>query len=889
MKRILFNATQPEELRVAMVDGQKLYDLDIESSQRTQKKANIYKAIITRVEPSLEAAFVDYGAERHGFLPLKEISKEYFKAKPDSGKRYNIKELLSEGQEIVVQVEKEERGNKGAALTTFISLAGRYLVLMPNNPRAGGISRRIEGESRSNLKENLGQLTKPENMGLIARTAGIGKSQSELQYDLDYMLNLWADIEKAKTEKAAPFLIYQESNIIIRALRDYLRTDISEIIIDEENIYNEAYAFMKRVMPQHLHKVKLYKDNTPLFSRYQIEMQIETAFQREVTLPSGGALVIDHTEALISIDINSARATKGSDIEETALNTNLEAADEIARQLRLRDLGGLVVIDFIDMYPAKNQRSVENRMKEALKMDRARVQVGKISRFGLLEMSRQRLRPSLGESSQITCPRCNGQGTIRVIESLALSILRVLEEQAIKNNTAQLIVQTPVDTATFLLNEKRDIIDSMQQRHGVKIWLIPNESLVTPHYKIQRIRDDEQNNEQLSLNSYEMNKPIETELESNKVSQTEQEQPVVKSINLQQKSSPITFVKNLFSSIFGGSPEEEEVVAPVQTKEKRRSSHSSNKQSRTGNRNNQSKRSNNPRKKEQTNKKSEPRKSRQQKTDNSNKPSKNQRSRNQPAKNKAAKEKNQLNSTPASNEEKNSSASNYASNFAQNKKSQTADQVEPQQTQKVVENATSTPAEVTEEVKTTKPVSTTKKKVTKKKATTKKSTKKQPKKAENEKLSSEDVQLAESTEAAVEKTSDKEKTVKKKATRKKATTKKSVTKSSRKKSVSKATSEASESPEANKNASLDTSPEKSDKIKSASKNTTVSAEKVVQESTNNKEVTEQSSKEVEPKAVPKKRSRRRGRTEVSNTRIKTPPVHIGKMADKRDGRSKSSK
>jgi len=415
---MLVNATQPEELRVAMVDGQKLYDLDIEVPSREQKKSNIYKGKITRVEPSLEAAFVDYGAERHGFLPLKEISRAYFtEAAREQGGRVNIKDAVKEGIEVVVQVEKEERGQKGAALTTFISLAGRFLVLMPNNPRAGGVSRRIEGEDRSLIREALAALEIPEGMGVIVRTAGVGRSPEELQWDLDYLIKLWVSIEEAASQRPSPFLIYQESNVIIRALRDYLRSDINEVMIDDGEVYQRAQEFMSMVMPHNLSKLKRYDDPVPLFTRYQIESQIESAFQREVTLPSGGAIVIDHTEALLSIDINSARATKGADIEETALNTNLEAADEIARQLRIRDLGGLVVIDFIDMGPTKNQREVENRLREALKLDRARVQVGRISRFGLLEMSRQRLRPSLGESSQIVCPRCNGQGTIRGVES----------------------------------------------------------------------------------------------------------------------------------------------------------------------------------------------------------------------------------------------------------------------------------------------------------------------------------------------------------------------------------------------------------------------------------------------------------------------------------------
>ncbi len=491
MKRMLFNATQPEELRLAIVDGQKLVDLDIELAHREQKKANIYKGRITRIEPSLEAAFVDYGAERHGFLPLKEIAPAYFSQAVEPGVRINIKDVLREGQEVIIQVEKEERGNKGAALTTFISLAGRYLVLMPNNPRAGGVSRRIEGEERAEVREAMRQLDIPENMGLIVRTAGVGKSVEELQWDLDYLVHLWRAIEKAAEERSAPFLIYQEGNIIVRAIRDYLRKDISEILIDNPDIYQQARDFMAQVMPHNLHKVKLYQGDIPLFTRYQIESQIETAYQRVVTLPSGGAIVIDHTEALISIDINSARATKGSDIEETALNTNLEAAEEIARQLRLRDAGGLIVIDFIDMTPARHQREVEARLREALSQDRARVQVGRISRFGLLEMSRQRLRPSLGEHTQIVCPRCEGQGTIRSVESLALSILRLLEEGAMKEHTAQLVAQVPVEVATYLLNEKRAVIHEIETRHDTRILLVPNPNLETPHYRLERIRGNE--------------------------------------------------------------------------------------------------------------------------------------------------------------------------------------------------------------------------------------------------------------------------------------------------------------------------------------------------------------------------------------------------------------
>ncbi len=510
MKRMLFNATQPEELRVALVDGQKLYDLDIETTSRESKKANIYKGRITRIEPSLEAAFVDYGAERHGFLPLKEISRQYFKEGADLSGKVNIKDVLAEDTEVVIQVNKEERGNKGAALTTFISLAGRYLVLMPNNPRAGGVSRRIEGDDRSEARDSLSLLEIPTDMGLILRTAGVGKSQEELQWDLDYLVNLWGAIETASKEREAPFLIYQESNLVVRAIRDYLRNDINEIIIDEKSIYEQARDFMQQVMPHNLNRIKYYEDAVPLFTRYQIETQIESAFHREVRLPSGGALVIDHTEALVSIDINSSRATKGGDIEETALMTNLEAADEIARQMRLRDIGGLIVIDFIDMTPARNQREVENRLREALKLDRARVQVGRISRFGLLEMSRQRLRPSLGESSQMICPRCNGQGTIRGVESLSLSILRVIEEEAMKENTARVLAQLPVDAATYLLNEKRTNISEIEQRHKTEIVLIPNLNLETPHYEVIRVRKSDMTSEMSKQTSYEMTAEYET-------------------------------------------------------------------------------------------------------------------------------------------------------------------------------------------------------------------------------------------------------------------------------------------------------------------------------------------------------------------------------------------
>lgn len=493
MKRMLINATQPEELRVAMVDGQRLYDLDIENRTRASKKANVYKAKITRVEPSLEAAFVDFGADRHGFLPLKEISREYFSQtrKPADGGRPKIRDLVKEGTEIVVQVDKEERGNKGAALTTFISLAGRYLVLMPNNPRAGGISRRIEGEERDQLREALASLTIPDGMGVIVRTAGIGRSSEELQWDLEYLCQLWESVQRASDERTAPFLILQESNVIIRAIRDYLRQDIGEVMIDNETAYAEASAFVTQVMPHFQSRIKLYQDDIPLFNRYQIESQIETAFQREVQLPSGGSIVIDPTEALVSIDINSARATRGGDIEETALNTNLEAAEEIARQLRLRDMGGLIVIDFIDMLSNRNQRDVENRMRDALEPDRARVQVSRISRFGLLEMSRQRLRPSLGETSAIVCPRCNGQGTIRDTKSLALSILRLVQEESNKERSAEIRTIVPMEVATYLLNEKRQAIAEIEKVNDIRVLVIPNPNMETPHFDVQRLRDDD--------------------------------------------------------------------------------------------------------------------------------------------------------------------------------------------------------------------------------------------------------------------------------------------------------------------------------------------------------------------------------------------------------------
>ena len=514
MKRMLFNATQQEELRVAIVDGQKLVDLDIESASREQRKSNIYKGLITRVEPSLEAAFVDYGEERHGFLPFKEVDKVYFRPGVDVG-RARIQDALTEGQDLIVQVEKDERGTKGAALTTYISLAGRYLVLMPNNPRGGGVSRRVEGEDRNELRDTLDQLQVPEGMSVIARTAAIGRSPEELQWDLNYLLQLWSAVEGAgRTQDRKPFLIYLESSLVIRAIRDYFQPDIGEILIDTQEIYDQAIAFMQTVMPANVGKVKLYRDDVPLFSRFQIEHQIESAYSRHVSLPSGGAIVIDHTEALVAVDVNSARATKGGDIEETATRTNLEAADEVARQLRLRDLGGLIVVDFIDMESQKNQREVENRFRDALRFDRARVQVGKISRFGLLELSRQRLQASLEETAHISCPRCSGTGFIRGIESTALHVLRILQEEAMKENTGAVHVQVPVDVASFLLNEKRAEIQKLEARLKVNILLVPNPHLETPHYKVQRLKHDELNAMEHVPASYEMvEKPEEPKAE----------------------------------------------------------------------------------------------------------------------------------------------------------------------------------------------------------------------------------------------------------------------------------------------------------------------------------------------------------------------------------------
>ncbi len=508
MKRMLFNATQAEELRVAIVDGQKLIDLDIESASKEQRKSNIYKAVITRVEPSLEACFVEYGADRHGFLPFKEIAREFLR--DGEGGKSRIQDQLKDGQELIVQVDKDERGNKGAALTTYISLAGRYLVLMPNNPRGGGVSRRIEGEDRNELRDTINQLDVPHGMSVIARTAGIGRSLEELQWDLNYLLQLWQAVDGAAKTQSGAFLIYQESSLVIRAIRDYFQPDIGELLIDTESIYEQAQQFMSHVMPANVSRVKLYKDDVPLFSRFQIEHQIETAYARQVPLPAGGAIVIDHTEALVSVDVNSARATKAGDIETTAFNTNLEAADEIARQLRLRDLGGLIVIDFIDMESTKNQREVENRLKDALRYDRARVQLGKISRFGLMELSRQRLRPALAESAYIPCPRCHGIGHIRGTESTALHILRILQEEAMKENTAQVVAQVPVDVATFLLNEKRAEIHTIEARFKVNLLLVPNTYLETPNYKVERLRHDDLNHGEPMPASFDMvEKPVE--------------------------------------------------------------------------------------------------------------------------------------------------------------------------------------------------------------------------------------------------------------------------------------------------------------------------------------------------------------------------------------------
>lgn len=530
MKRMLINATQAEERRLAIVDGQKLLDYEIEIEGREQRKGNIYKAVVTRVEPSLEACFVDYGEDRHGFLPFKEISKQYF-AEGVSPSQARINDVIKEGQELLVQVEKEERGNKGAALTTFVSLAGRYVVLMPNNPRGGGVSRRIEGDERAELKEAMDQLEYPKGMSIIARTAGIGRTAPELQWDLNYLLKLWSAIDGAAKAGKGAFLIYQESSLVIRAIRDYFNNDIGDILIDTDDIYEQAQQFMAHVMPEHAARVKRYRDDAPLFSRFQIEHQIESAYSRTVTLPSGGAIVIDHTEALVSIDVNSARAIKGGDIEETATRTNLEAADEVARQMRLRDLGGLIVIDFIDMEESKNRRDVENRLRDALRQDRARVQFGTISKFGLMEMSRQRLKPALSEGAHINCPRCGGSGHIRDAESSALQILRIIQEESMKDNTAAVNCQVPVEVASFLLNEKRTEIQKIELKQRVSVTMVPNKALETPHYKLERMKHDDPRLDSMEA-SYKLADAEEEQVGFTRRSQepTNKQTPVIKGV-----------------------------------------------------------------------------------------------------------------------------------------------------------------------------------------------------------------------------------------------------------------------------------------------------------------------------------------------------------------------
>jgi ribonuclease E len=562
MKRMLINASHSEEVRVAMVDGQNLYDLDIENRTRQQIKSNIYKGKISRVEPSLEAAFVDYGVERHGFLPMKEISKIYFKKGSSPSSRLKIQEVISEGQEVIVQVEKEERGNKGAALTTYISLAGRYLVLMPNNPRAGGISRRIEGDDRTELREAMKGLSIPSGMGIIVRTAGVGRGTEELQWDCNYLLQLWKTINEESQKASAPHFLFQESNVIVRAIRDYLRQDVGEVIVDNEEAYALASAFIGTVMPDFKSKVKYYNEEIPLFNRYQVEAQIETAFQREVKLASGGSIVIDVTEALVSIDINSSRATKGGDIEETAFSTNKQAAEEIARQLRLRDVGGLIVIDFIDMLNTKHQREIELKMRQALEIDRARVQVGKISRFGLLEMSRQRLRPSLEETMSRTCPRCMGQGTIRGTRSLALSILRLIEDEAQKESSREIRVVVPVSIATFLLNEKRNEISNIENRNSIEVTILPDVNLETPHFTVNRIRNQDDEKSEFSHELLENLSKVTDETDISIEGPNDLPKPAVKTlipdtpapINKHKKIATDTspgIVKRLWSSVFG--------------------------------------------------------------------------------------------------------------------------------------------------------------------------------------------------------------------------------------------------------------------------------------------------------------------------------------------------
>lgn len=580
MKRMLINASQAEELRVALVDGHKLYDFDIEIPSKEQKKSNIYKGIITHIEPSLEAAFVNYGAEKHGFLPFKEIAPHYRRTVSQTemdennpkARRPAVKDLIRIGQEVIVQIEKEERGNKGAALTTYISLAGTYLVLMPNNPKAGGVSRRIEGEMRNELREAMHALEIPENMGLIVRTAGCGKNVEELQWDLNYLLQLWDAIDRSAQQQAAPFLVFQESNVIIRALRDHLRNNIDEILIDDLEAFNLVKSFLKQVIPDFLSKIKLYKDSVPLFNKYHIESQIEVAYNREVSLPSGGSIVIDHTEALTSIDINSARATKGSDIEETAFNTNLEAAEEIARQLRLRDLGGLFVIDFIDMGSVKHQRMVENHLREAIKIDRARIQTGRISRFGLLEMSRQRMRPSLGDSTQLTCPRCKGQGMIRNVESVALSVLRVIEEDAMKRGVEKIIAHLPIECAAFLLNEKRSVIERLENRLKVGIVILPSRHLETPAYEVEIIRERDYHEEKPSYSEIKVEAVQIPEFAQQGKTQTQIAKPAAVTEFLHDSPAPmlnkneaITLIKRFWTKLTSNviSPENVEAQTEV--------------------------------------------------------------------------------------------------------------------------------------------------------------------------------------------------------------------------------------------------------------------------------------------------------------------------------------
>ena len=598
MKRMLINATQEEELRMAMVDGQRLYDLNIELPASERKKANIYKGQITRVEPSLEAAFVNYGSERHGFLPLKEISPEYFVKEPGSGKP-NIKDVLREGQDIVVQIDKEERGNKGAALTTYVSLAGRFIVLKPNKSRSGGVSRRIVGEDRDLARKSLRDVDVPDDMSVILRTAGIERTGEELTWDMENLLAVWEAIKKVVVERDSPFLIYRESNAVVRALRDYLTNEIGEILIDDEATYQEAKEFVEQVMPHNLRKLKHYTDSVPLFTRYQIDSQIESAFAHSVNLPSGGSLVIDHTEALVSIDINSARATKGGDIEATALNTNLEAADEVARQLRLRDLGGLVVIDFIDMGPQRNQRDVENRLRDAVRQDRARVQLSKISRFGLLEMSRQRLRPSLGESSYLVCPRCSGIGNIRSVESLALAILRIIGEEARKERTAKVIAQLPIEVATYLLNEKRDWVQSLESRHDTQVILVANPALETPHFQVRRVRDDQVDLPENIGNSFmlaesEDEPEITQTMQDKKAAEIAAITTVVATTPAPPRQEPVVVTKSepgflaRIAGFFGGSSEDEPEEEPRKKRPaKSRSRSQSDSRRRGGQRNKQ--------------------------------------------------------------------------------------------------------------------------------------------------------------------------------------------------------------------------------------------------------------------------------------------------------------